>query len=146
MVIRKLNIPAFAALGLGLIGFPINPAWSQEMASAISLELNKAEDTETKCRLSFVMSNRTGQTIASASYELVLFSKDNIIHQMSVFDFGYLPVAKTVVRQFELSSIGCSDSSRLLVNGPAGCSGDPTSPHCSAPLSLSSRTGLDLTQ
>lgn len=133
-----------ASLFLLFAAAPVKAEGTSEGA-AIALELNKVEDTGTACRFSFVLSNQTGEPADTTSYELVLFSTDGVISQMSVFDFGSLPVGKTVVRQFELPG-SCQTAGRLLINGPAGCQSDRPSVHCSAPLSLSSRTSQDLTQ
>lgn len=121
-------------------------ALADSAPKGLVLELNKTEDTGAACRLSFVLHNATGADLDAAAYELVLFSADGIINQMSVFDFGSLPADKTVVRQFELQSVACTDAGRLLINGPAGCTGTTPGDHCQAHLSLSSRTSLALTQ
>ncbi|KZM52159.1 hypothetical protein OA90_01195 [Labrenzia sp. OB1] len=135
---------ALFAGGLGLA--TACPVQAQTEGPAITLELNKAEDTGENCRLSFVMTNGTGKSIEAAAYELVLFTPEGVISQMSVFDFGALPQGKTVVRQFELPSLGCAQAGNLLINGPTGCGPDQAPAHCTAPLTLSSRTGLTLSQ
>ncbi|MCV0429597.1 MAG: hypothetical protein K5905_29505 [Roseibium sp.] len=138
----RFIILASAGFALSLAG----PAWSQSETFGISLELNKAETTNGNCRLSFVMENGTGNSVSSAAYEIVLFDKDGVIDQLSVFDFGDMPVGKTVVRQFELSGLPCAEADRLLINAPSGCSAKQMPLHCSAPLALSSRTKLTLAQ
>ncbi len=148
---RSIRHAASRIIFAGLLCFSVSvPASAQDGAvaagNAVILELNKTEDTGGNCRLSFVMKNGTGSAVPAASYELVLFTADGVINQMSVFDFGALPVGKTVVRQFELPALPCAQAGQLLINGPAGCSGNTPSPHCSAPLELSSRTALSLTQ
>ncbi|WP_133192728.1 hypothetical protein [Labrenzia sp. 011] len=149
----RLFKPVLTALCAGILaqGLIHQPVHAQETrdqtdGAAITLELNKAEDIGGNCRLSFVMTNGTGQAVEAAAYELVLFSPDGVISQMSVFDFGALPAGKTVVRQFELPGPECAQAGRLLINGPAGCAPKAASAHCSAPLKLSSRIGLTLTQ
>lgn len=136
------------ALCVGLFLFPaLHTAGAQGKAEygGLVLELNKAENTGQNCRFSFVLSNRTEEPVDNASYELVLFSIDGVIDQMSVFDFGSLPNGKTVVRQFELPG-SCEKAGRILVNGPSGCRPETPSPHCTVPLVLSSRTSQDLLQ
>ena len=146
MSARKLNWRSILLITAGLGVSLANPAWSQSEAPGISLELNKAETTNGNCRLSFVMENGTGSPVSSAAYEIVLFNKTGVIDQLSVFDFGDIPADKTVVRQFELAGPTCAEAGRLLINGPSGCSADPVPLHCSAPLTLSSRTELVLAQ
>jgi len=138
------------------VGLPICLAWfgpgltfpvlAEPAQQVLFLELNKLEDTGSACRLSFVLRNATGTDLESTAYELVLFSTDGVIDHMSVFDFGALPADKTVVRQFELGSVACSNAGRLLVNGPSGCADPAQAGHCQASLTLSSRTDLALTQ
>lgn len=143
----RISKPVLKALFAATLGLTAtSPVQAQTEAPAISLELNKAEDTGENCRLSFVMSNGTGERIEAAAYELVLFSPEGVISQMSVFDFGALPQGKTIVRQFELPGLGCAQAGNLLINGPAGCPSDQPPAHCTAPLKLSSRTGLTLSQ
>ncbi|ASP34287.1 hypothetical protein [Labrenzia sp. VG12] len=134
-------------LSLALIASGLTSAALADPApEGLVLELNKTEDTGSACRLSFVLRNATGADLEGAAYELVLFSQDGIINQMSVFDFGALPAEKTVVRQFELQTVACAEAGRLLINGPSGCTETAPAGHCRAPLSLSSRTSLALTQ
>ncbi|MEM5582704.1 hypothetical protein WNZ15_09605 [Roseibium sp. AS2] len=141
------ELSAVATLGCAaLFSLAASSAMAETTAPGISLELNKAEDTGGGCHLSFVMSNLTGTALPAAAYELVLFDDAGVISQMSVFDFGSLPDGKTVVRQFQLPGLPCTKAGRLLINGPAGCTEPASSGHCTASLTLSSRTGLDLTQ
>lgn len=145
-----MKVPSISAVArlacAALLSLAAGSVNAETTAKGIALELNKAEDTGGGCHLSFVMSNRTGTALPAAAYELVLFNGDGVISQMSVFDFGSLPDGKTVVRQFQLPGLPCTQAGRLLINGPAGCTDATSSGHCTAPLSLSSRTGLDLTQ
>jgi hypothetical protein len=121
-------------------------AQGEASAGTIKLELNKAEDAGPNCRFSFVMTNQTVEPISAASYEIVVFDTNEVINQMSVFDFGPLPVGKTVVRQFELPGLACENAAKFLINGPAGCSGEREPDHCTVPLTLSSRNSLSLIQ
>ncbi len=145
------NQAAPPILAAGLLLFSgLGSAFAEDTGGSgdrtVVLELNKTEDAGEACRLSFVMENATGQPLSAAAYELVLFTADGVINQMSVFDFGALPVGKTVVRQFELPAVNCAEAGQLLINGPAGCTENAASPHCSAPLTLNSRTGISLTR
>ncbi|QFT30362.1 hypothetical protein FIV00_07750 [Labrenzia sp. THAF82] len=135
-----------AAYATALLMAGTAPAQSQQETPHISLELNKLEASGTACRLSFVMENRSSQDIDAASYEIVVFGKNDVINQMSVFDFGVLPQDKTIVRQFELSNLTCEGTGKLLINGPAGCSTEFVSGHCTTPLSLQSQTSVSLIQ
>lgn len=138
------------AIGTGitlyLFLFPLLAAAQEpDGQGPLFLELNKAEVTGPNCRYSFVLNNGTGESVESASYELVLFSVEGVIDQMSVFDFGALPAGKTVVRQFELPG-SCDKAGKFLINGPSGCSNGTPARHCTASLVLSSRTSHDLLQ
>lgn len=113
---------------------------------SLSLELNKAADTESGCLLTFVGVNRTGLSLASVAYELVLFDKDGLVERMSAFDFGGMPNGKTFVRQFELKGSKCPGLSQILVNGAARCQqADPvkgTEDTCISALAPSTRTDI----
>ena len=154
-------LPRFprAAVATGLLASLMTMAWSgasvqaQETSKApassqvVSLELNKSVDVKGSCGLTFVVSNKTGGAIEKAAYQLVLFDKDGLVDRMTVFNFGALPVGKTVVRQFNLPSTPCTSLSSILVNGPADCDDAATDNlACSSGVETRSRSDIAFTR
>lgn len=150
----KLAVSILAAAALSAAALFPGLAPASEAApppgvgKGLALELNRVAPGAAGCLLTFVLRNDTGAAIDAARYEIVLFNKAALVEQLTTLDFGALAPAKTVVRQFDLPGASCPNLSRLLVNGPAGCTGDsgdgPADPLCTAPLHLSSRTGISV--
>ncbi|MBD8889921.1 hypothetical protein [Roseibium litorale] len=144
--LRSSALPGFAAAGL-VLNLSISAAMADgDTAKPLSLELNKATDTQAGCLLTFVGTNKTGLALSSVAYELVLFDKDGLVDRMSAFDFGAMPAGKTFVRQFELKGSKCPGLSQILVNGAARCEqADPVKGAentCISALSPASRTDI----
>ncbi len=87
----------------------------------IELELNTANDAETGCRLTYVATNNTSVALERSSYEVAVYNNDGIVQRLLVLEFGWLPVGKTRVVQFDLPEQSCADISRISVNGPVEC-------------------------
>jgi len=88
----------------------------------IELELNTANDAESGCRLTYVATNNTSVALEKSSYEVAVYNNDGIVQRLLVLEFGWLPVGKTRVVQFDLPDQTCADISRISVNGPVECS------------------------
>jgi len=87
----------------------------------IELELNTANDAESGCRLTYVATNNTSVALERSSYEVAVYNNDGIVQRLLVLEFGWLPVGKTRVVQFDLPEQSCADISRISVNGPVEC-------------------------
>lgn len=111
--------------------------------SGLVLELNKTSPSSDGCLLTFVAQNKTLKDLSDASYEFVLFNKDGLVSQMTVFEFGALPSGKTVVRQFNLATLDCASVGRILINGPSGCSSSNPAAYCEASMTTMSRSSID---
>lgn len=139
---RRFAFPLAAALTYALA----TPHMVQAAENTLSLELNRTSDTANGCMLTFVAANKTGQALSNVAYEFVLFDTDGLVDKMTAFDFGALPVKKTVVRQFELGDVKCPAIGRILINGAARC--DLANPQpgtedlCIAALAPTSRSSI----
>ncbi|MDG1281321.1 MAG: hypothetical protein P8O10_08430 [Pseudorhodobacter sp.] len=87
----------------------------------IELELNTAADAEQGCRLTYVATNNTSIALEKSSYEVAVYDNDGIVQRLLVLEFGWLPVGKTRVVQFDLPGQSCESISRISVNGPVEC-------------------------
>ncbi|MFN3822890.1 MAG: hypothetical protein ACK4RN_02825 [Pseudorhodobacter sp.] len=106
---------AIAAIAIAAAG----PVAAQ--TGTIELELNTANDAEGGCRLTYVATNNTSVALERSSYEVAVYNNDGIVQRLLVLEFGWLPVGKTRVVQFDLPDQTCGDISRISVNGPVEC-------------------------
>jgi hypothetical protein len=87
----------------------------------IELELNTAADADGGCRLTYVATNNTSVALEKNSYEVAVYDNDGLVKRLLVLEFGWLPVGKTRVVQFDLPDQSCAELSRISVNGPVEC-------------------------
>jgi len=103
----------------------------------IRVELNAADGTAGKCRLSFVIENALSTPVEVLKLDLAIFGRDGAIQRRLLTEMGPVRAQKTVVRSFEIER-DCAEFSSILVNDIASCLpaaiGD-----CLDKLSLSSR-------
>jgi hypothetical protein len=112
------------------------------LAAAPELELNKAEQMGTACRLTFTA--RSELTVESLVLETVLFDKAGTVNLLTLFDFQSLPGGKLRVRQFDVPDTQCEQIGQVLFNGVHACrlqSGDS----CEAPT-VNSRTKIEVSR
>jgi hypothetical protein len=103
---------------------------------AIRLELNAAESVQSRCRLSFVVENKSEGAIESLKLDLAVFDRDGVIQRRLVTELGPVRAAKTMVKAFELDT-ECGQIGSILVNDVTACA--PMAPDaCLDRLALSS--------
>lgn len=105
-----------------------NQLHAQENAKQLAVQLNKLQSIDTACRMTLVMTNKTGVEVESASLELVLFDKDQAVTQLLTVNPGRLPNGKTRVKQFDIEGMACVGIGRVLLNDIKRCDGDGLSP------------------
>jgi len=139
-------MPYFRAL-LCLVAFLAGlPASAQDPTSGrISLELNTLETVNGSCRLTFLLQNKLDTDIESLAVETVLFSRDNQVLLLTLFDFGTLPAQRMRVRQFQVPDTTCDMLGMVLINGASRCSGGDLTPQiCEQAFDLRSRGDIAL--
>jgi len=120
MVLLLLAAPAFSA--------PNEP---------IRVELNLAESVQNKCRLSFLIENKSDTPIERLTPDLAIFNREGIIQRRLVAEMGPVYRAKTIIKTFEIEG-ECGQIGSILINDITSCTpGDPGL--CLDRLSLSSR-------
>lgn len=80
------------------------PAWTQQPAPALNLELNGAQPSDKGCRLTFVVTNNLGADLSKAAFEIALFNEVGVVDRLTVLDFKELPAGKTKVTRFDLAA------------------------------------------
>jgi hypothetical protein len=124
---------ALQLLALQLLA-PLSAAAGEE---TFRVELNTTEKAENRCRLNFVIENKSAAAVESMKLDLVLFATDGGILRRLLTELGPLRPAKTMVRAF-LVDAECRQIGSILVNEVAACApGDPNT--CLDALAVSSR-------
>ena len=107
-------------------------------AEPIRIELNLAENIQGKCRLSFVVENKSETAIESLKPDLVIFNREGVIARRLVAEMGPVNRAKTIIRTFEIEN-ECTEIISILINSLVACT--PRDPaECLDVLVVSSRT------
>jgi len=104
---------------------------------ALHVELNAIENTEGRCRLTFVIENKGKAAVESLKLDLALFNTEGAVYRRMLVDMAPVRPAKTIVKTFSTEG-DCAQLGSLLVNEVTACQpGDPAA--CQDQLSLSSR-------
>jgi hypothetical protein len=93
--------------------------WAQ--SGNIELELNTAADVNGGCRLTYVATNSSPQSLDKMTYEVAVYDADGIVKLLLELGFGGLPLGKTRVVQFDVPDLACGAISRILVNNAVEC-------------------------
>ena len=121
------------AFGALLILAALTPA----LAEDVQVELNALENTENRCRLTFVIENKGKTAVDSLKLDLVLFNTEGAVYRRMVVDMAPVRAAKTIVKAF-VTEGECAQMSKVLVNEVTACTpGDAAA--CQDQLALSSR-------
>jgi hypothetical protein len=103
----------------------------------VAVELNSIESADNRCRLNFVIENKSDVAIESLKLDLVAFGTDGGILRRLVTEMGPVRGAKTMVRAFAIDG-DCRQIGSILVNDVTACApGEPGA--CLDGLGLSSR-------
>ena len=123
-------------LGLALLFtlIALAPASAQD---TVRVELNTLENADNRCRMTFVIENKTARAVDSLKLDLALFNTEGAVYRRMVTDMGPVRAAKTVVKTFAADG-DCAQLGALLVNEVAACTpGEPNA--CLDQLALSTR-------
>ena len=147
---RYACAPALAVLALAgacaLVGAgPVRG----EQGPRLHVELNRAEQVDDACRLSFLMKNAMGVALSQMSLQIVIFGADEQIRQVVTLSAGAMQKDKQRVRQFDLPQTACGDIARILLNEVSACAGasegaEVTPEACLAATHVSSRADIEL--
>lgn len=104
---------------------------------AVRVELNTMENAESRCRMTFVIENKTSHAVESLKLDFALFNAEGAVYRRMIADMGPVRASKTVVKTFATDG-DCAQLGSLLVNEVAACApGEPNA--CLDALTLSSR-------
>jgi hypothetical protein len=103
----------------------------------VRIELNSIESADNRCRLNFIVENRSHVAIESMKLDLVTFATDGAILRRLITEMGPVRAAKTMVRAFVVDD-ECRQMGAVLVNDVVACTpGEPGA--CLDGLALTSR-------
>jgi hypothetical protein len=101
------------------------------------LELNATETAESRCRLTFLIENKTSKTIDSLKLDLALFNPEGVIQRRMIAEMGPVRGSRTNVRTFSTDG-DCGLLGSILVNDVSACTPGEAAA-CMDGLVLSSR-------
>jgi hypothetical protein len=105
--------------------------------ASIRVELNGVESAEKTCRLTFVLENKTKNTLESLKLDLAVFNPEGVVQRRLVTELAPIRSGKTMVRTFALDG-ECGQIGSILVNDVTICA--PAKPDvCLDQLALSSK-------
>jgi hypothetical protein len=103
----------------------------------VRLELNATETAENRCRLTFVIENKSPQNLDSLKLDFAMFNTEGAVYRRIIFDMAPVRAAKTIVKTYAIDG-DCAQLGSLLVNEVTACTpGEPAA--CLDGLALSSR-------
>jgi hypothetical protein len=104
---------------------------------AVRIELNTIENAENRCRMTFVVENKSKQAVDTLKLEVAVFNTAGAVTRRMIVDMGPVRGAKTVLKSYATDG-DCAQLGSLLVNEVTACSpGEPNA--CLDSLALSSR-------
>lgn len=104
-------------------------------AAEVRVELNNVETAENRCRLTFVIENKT-EALESFKLDLAVFNPKGIVQRRLVTEMGPLRAEKTIVKTFAVDG-ACGELGSILVNDVTCAPGNPEA--CLTGLTLASR-------
>ena len=106
----------------------------------ITVELNKVEDLNGACRMSFVFTNRLAVAVSALSMETVLFDTSGSVIRFVVMGSRPLQPGKILVQQYDVKNLKCASLGRVLLNDAKRCKADGLSlQQCLARIQPTSR-------
>ena len=115
----------------------LSPVAAAAADNNVLIELNSIEPADDRCRLNFVIENKSQAGIDSLRLDLVIFAPDGAILRRLLTDMAPLRPAKTMVRAFVIDA-ECRQVGAILVNDVTACAPDEPGV-CLDRLVLSSR-------
>jgi len=98
-----------------------NPAAT---SPGLTVELNRLENVDKGCRLSFVFTNSLPVAVDGLAIEAVLFDTDSRVDRFLLLKARPLQSGKTRVQQFDVGQASCAGIGRILLNDVTACTGE----------------------
>lgn len=141
---------SYILTGIGLaIGVNTN-AQASEQDQKLIVDLQKAEQLQQACRVSFLFQNKLSHPLKDMILDAAVLDKDGLAQQFLMLQTGQLSKGKRRIRQYDLADTKCQDVGEILINDIAECQGMSaetdklTTESCLSALSVSSRSKIKL--
>lgn len=117
-----------------------------EVAPGIEVELNKIEQSDAACSLTFKSSNHLTRNLETMNIEVYLLDKKGVALQSLQFTFNAIAASKARFAKFDLKGRKCDDIGGIFVNEIKSCKleGDATQT-CPTTLQLRNLTSIKFT-
>ena len=114
----------------------------------LGIEVNKFEEMPGGgCRAYFLFQNATPTSFEGFEMSLAIFDKAGVIDRLLTIDAAPLPVARTVLKLFEVPQIACADIGQILLHDVPVCKPqNAETVDCYPLITLTSRTSAPLTK
>lgn len=114
--------------------------------SKLTIEINKFEEIEGGgCRAFFLFQNNTPTSFEGFEMSLAIFNKQGVIDRLLTIDAAPLPVARTMLKLFEVPQIACTDIGQVLLHDVPVCKPqNAENTDCYPLIDLSSKTSASL--
>src|SRR5258708_26671568 len=122
-------------LALSALQFAQVPARAAD--EMVRLELNATETAENRCRLTFVIENKTAQNFDSLKLDFAMFNTEGALYRRIIFDMAPVRAAKTIAKTYAIDGDSAHLRALLVNDVTASVPGEPTA--CLDGLALSSR-------
>jgi hypothetical protein len=112
----------------------------------LTIEINKFEEIEGGgCRAFFLFQNSTPTSFEGFEMSLAIFNKAGVIDRLLSIDAAPLPVARTMLKLFEVPQIACTDIGQVLLHDVPVCKPqNAEATDCYPLIALSSKTSAPL--
>jgi len=112
----------------------------------LTIEINKFEEIEGGgCRAFFLFQNGTPTSFEGFEMSLAIFNKQGVIDRLLSIDAAPLPVARTMLKLFEVPQIACADIGQILLHDVPVCKPqNAENTDCYPLIDLSSKTSAPL--
>ena len=112
----------------------------------LTIEINKFEEIEGGgCRAFFLFLNGTPTSFEGFEMSLAIFNKSGVIDRLLSIDAAPLPVARTMLKLFEIPQIACTDIGQVLLHDVPVCKPqNAENTDCYPLIDLSSKTSATL--
>jgi hypothetical protein len=75
---------------------------------------------QSKCRVAFVIGNKSPAAVDSLKLDLAIFNRDGVVQRRIVTEMGPLRRSKTIVKTFEFEN-DCNQIGSVLINDVTAC-------------------------
>lgn len=125
------------ACRIALVLSVVAPALARAADPQVSVELNGGEMSENRCVLTFVMENKSKESVDTLRLNLFVFNQENRVYRRMVTEMGPIRAEKTIVKLYPVDG-PCAEIRSVLVSDVAACA--PAKPDvCLDHMTLSSR-------